>query len=527
MKRVVSLALCLSLLIGAVTVKPQKTDAVILETASVVAAVAVIMTACGITYWANSQTDAINYIGGKIDEYLQTLEEPPATYEDWLDLHDGGALFEVLNGGIMRFGSAVANKILDFVHWLVEDEDITSNGEVVQAGGIAFNVVVSPDLEGRYTGTFDAKFVQDNILRVQFDNFKLQATGSEPSNYIAVIFTYPEYLSGKITFETVESQVTGQLYSVGTRAYNSSDPSVYKRGSSSNEYTFALGAVTIPTTVNNYNTIEIRYSPNHNYVVDGYIEYRIVSNQTATAYTNTITPSENVSIPSIGESESIDILPSVSLVAGDSVETASDVILEGVTSEQGLTSTVEEDASGGDGSLSGVLAVLQQIYDFVVGIPQAVYGLFQDVLGRIDTATQAIEQRILELPQQIEYALRDVFVPSESEVQAFVVSLEDAFANRFGLLTYPLSAVEGFVQRFSNEDWGSPVFSWGDIKEPFSGQILIHSGSYNLADTLNSEPMRELYEVYLLVVKAGFCGAFLELCRRKYNKVISDGRGAA
>lgn len=498
LRRFVALFLCLSLVLGSVALRPQKVDALALE-ATVVAAVAVMLTACGMTYWASNKSDATEYLGREIDEYLQTLEDPPLTYEDWLDLHDGGALFDVLNNGIMIFGAAVANKLLSFCRWFVADNGVTGGGDsVVSYPGewvgqpipkIANN---SSDL---YNNGYTAAIGADGTTHVCFGAL-------DDGEVYCVAYLYNNKYYFKLASEARVGVRIGSLVRDGNSYYGTSGVSSMTSGNG--------GYFLAPSdTVNLGATINCPIAESESDAIRIVMEAALGGIEPATI----ITPSSTVSIPpDLAEDGTIDVKPSVALNAGVSVDVASDAILTGITSEGGLTATVDVPLSGIEGFLSDILGVLE---DIKLGLSS----LYSDVVQTLS----GVRQAVLDLPSRIAEAVRGLFVPADGFVADFVASLYASFAERVGVLTYPLAVAESFLMRFLSEPVGEPVLTWGAIQEPFSGQVLIQAGSYNLKVMLDDVQMVRVYDILQLVLKVGMAFALFDLCRKKYNAIIHGG----
>lgn len=114
------------------TYRPQKAEAVALTTtAAVVALVASVMTACGVTYWAATQEDAVDYLGGKLQTYIGTLAGGYSSLLDWLGINSIQDAFAIMNGGVLSVPSIVANKILDFVSWFNQEVGVSSGGKLL------------------------------------------------------------------------------------------------------------------------------------------------------------------------------------------------------------------------------------------------------------------------------------------------------------------------------------------------------------------------------------------------------------
>lgn len=516
-RRILSLVLVLSLLIGA-AMRPQRVDAVVATSAAVAASAAAILTACGVSYWAVSQTDAIDYITGKIDDYLDSIDETGTTYEDWLEISSTSQLFEVVSGGVLRFASGVANKLIDFAGWFIDDEGIESGGEpvgdkIIEAG---YDISYSGT---EFVGGFTVDVISDNILRVQLDGFEYDGL-SNGTSYLNIVIP-AKAQSGVISIVVSDvDNMTSTSLRTSTGKWSISNGDV--RNSKITD-----GTATIAIVTGNYvgqpktGSCILTLGDNANLNID---ELAL------------ITPSDSVSIPAqVEDGGSFDVATSVSIPVGASVDSSTDIILDGITSEYGLSSEQAELPAVGWGWLQILIQNLIDIVDsgfsdinnFLAGLADTIYSKFTSILNDIKSGISSILSAIASLPttiytqfaqilqdiktgisnialdiySDVVSALQYVFVPSQSFIDTYVASLYATFDNHFSILSYPFSILGEFITRMSGIGSPEPMFQWGNIYEPFSGKLLIAAGSYNLNSTLNNQTFAYIYQLYMVVVK--------------------------
>lgn len=134
-----------------------------------------------------------------------------------------------------------------------------------------------------------------------------------------------------------------------------------------------------------------------------------------------------------------------------------------------------------------------------------------------------ILESIKSLPQRIAEAISSIFVPSPDFFPTAISNLKDTYSDRMGLLTYPFSILFDFLDRILNLNDQPPILRWDNIYLPsHPGTPIIAAGSYNLNDTLSTTAGRRVHDVYLVIVDAMMIVAFLDLCRRKYQKIIHN-----
>lgn len=545
-RRILSLVLVLSLLIGT-AVRPQRADAVVATTAAVAASAAAILTACGVSYWAASQTDAVNYIAGKIDDYLASIDEPEITYEEWLEIGSPSQLFEVVSSGVMRFTSGVANKLLDFCRWLQNDEGIESDGDpVVDAQSL--QVTAYTYSSGATVRGSISAFIRGDIITIYMDDFLCAR-----ENNVNINMLMPDSIvdGDTVTFTSIYNDVqSGGLLKWFLLTSQYSDDFTFN---GANFYPNVGSSV--DTTVRNgwrYLTLSLYTSGEYH---TGTIQAKITADAPITSNV-IITPSDFVNVPAdIASASTFDVSPSVALSEGDSVDDAAQSILDGITSEDGLSSAVEEtqettwgwlytllvnianaisdgisdiksaiqgladsiysrfttvlqDIKTGISTIvNSITSAVSQLLSAIQALPTTIYSQFTQVLQDIKTGIQGIA---LDIYTDVINALTYVFVPSQAFIDTYVASLYATFDNHFSILSYPFSILGEFITRASGIGSPEPMFTWGNIYEPFSGKLLIAAGSYNLNSMLSNQTFAQVYSIYMIVVKGLISFAFLK-----------------
>lgn len=539
-RRILSLVLIISLLISA-AVRPQRAGAVVATTAAVAASAAAILTACGVSYWAATQTDAIDYIGSKIGDYLASIDEPDISYEEWLEIDGTSQLFDVVAGGVMRFGAGVANKLLDFCRWLQDDEGIESGGETVGDLGILSTVVIPS--YATLNGSIIATVVSSDEIYYSFNTSAVSPRTAQM--YIPV---EPDKNYTIVVDELNDNTNTVKQIHYSAVSSPNSMPSVIGRSIViGKEYTVNADA--------SQSWLYIYFSVDNN--VNDFDAYITIDGaQLKSDDKAVITPSEFVNIPSDIDSDAVfAVKPSVSLSSGDTVDDATETILEGITSEEGLSSAVEDTPDTSWGWLYTLLVnIAEAITDGVADIKQAVLGLADSIFNKFTTVLQDIKTGIstivnsitsavsqllsaiqslpttiysqftqilqdiktgiqgiaLDIYTDVINALTYVFVPSQTFIDTYVASLYATFDNHFSILSYPFSILGEFITRASGIGSPEPMFTWGNIYEPFSGKLLIAAGSYNLNSMLSNQTFAQVYSIYMIVVKGLISFAFLK-----------------
>lgn len=132
---------------------------------------------------------------------------------------------------------------------------------------------------------------------------------------------------------------------------------------------------------------------------------------------------------------------------------------------------------------------------------------------------EKIYQGIVDLPGRIAEAIKDLFIPREGYAAEFVSGLTGAYQGRFGLLTYPFSVLGDFVGTVATLDEQEPILRWNDVK--WQDHVVIAKGEYNLKSAIAGTEMQTVYQVYRTVASAALIVGFLHLCIRKLREVQS------
>lgn len=458
-KRILPVVVCCAIILSAFAYRPQKVEAVALSTTAVVASVAAIMTACGVSYWANTQQDAISYLAGQIDDYLDTLSNTEMTYDEWLGISYNTSLFTVIGNGILSFGSSVANKILEFVRWFNQEESVVSNGQPV--GQLGQNISFQNGHYG-FDGTYSSS-VNGSLLSVAMDGYLYE----DSMVYVGSIsslssFSFP--LSVTVAGWDDDGQVTSSIFFLsadqGGYYYLLDNLHYYDNG------THNITISAIPSDAAYIGFGSAGYSTNSDWDYTGTTTFSF-SAGLSTPSTAVVTPSASVSVPNaIAVGQTLDVTTNANITQGASVEDASSAILGTVADAGGLSST-------------------------------------NDVAGEaVPSESVWLWDTITSLPETIAQKIGALFVPDSAFAESYVQELYNVFDNRFSILSYPFSLLGEFSTRLLTLGNPQPIFKWNDLKDPFSGKKVISAGQYNLNDALTNQRISDLYDLYMLLVKA-------------------------
>lgn len=119
-------------------------------------------------------------------------------------------------------------------------------------------------------------------------------------------------------------------------------------------------------------------------------------------------------------------------------------------------------------------------------------------------------------------AIKSLFIPSDGFFGNYFNDLLDWFSDRLGLLFYPFELIIKILTEMLNINVFEPVFNIPDLKEPFTGHVLISNVSFNLNDLVSEDgPFKTLYSIYRTCVTAYIYMKLVNLFKRKYEEVTS------
>ena len=352
-KRLVALLLCLSLAVGSVTYRPQKANAVALtSTAAVVAIVASVMTACGVTYWAATQEDAVTYLSGKIDSYLNTLTDTYSSLFDWLGISSLSDAFNILNGGTLSVPSTVANKILGFVNWFNTTEGIVSNGSAILNTSIT-------DAENNYFRGSVTYAYNSQGMRI---NYNIYSSVSGRKGQYTLYVPISGLVNGADYFATrsvVDSSLTFS-YSLRGSSTSSKKTIVYDTDQSIGTLSFIDS---VDTCILYLESSSLEENPSIGYVTINFTPGTFSGDMTR------VIPSDNVAIPeTLTEGQTLDILTTAVISENDTQEQACEAVLTEIVSTDGLTST-----SSTETPAPNLWGWLEDMLDDLTGIVSDIY----------------------------------------------------------------------------------------------------------------------------------------------------------
>lgn len=137
-----------------------------------------------------------------------------------------------------------------------------------------------------------------------------------------------------------------------------------------------------------------------------------------------------------------------------------------------------------------------------------------------------IFQQIIDLPGKLISMfldmLKSVFIPSDDFLSNYFNELYNWFCDRLGFLSYPLQLVINILNKILNINWAEPIIHIPDIPEPFTNNLLIHATTFNFNSLLTNDTLKNVHDIYLVLVDAVIIFALVNLAKNKFEEVTKS-----
>ena len=183
-QRIVALALCFTLTLGAFAYRPSEAKALAgVDDAVVIGALlSAFAGGCGLIFSNNGMTSSelAQGLTNKWNEFNESAENAASSFAAWLGFEDTSALLGALSfsGGKLVIPRAIARKLAEFTTWLVDSLRLTAGGDSVPlSGNDLFGLSnLSWDVVSNYHNSyFDCSF--NSFQRISLSSIK---SPSEP-----------------------------------------------------------------------------------------------------------------------------------------------------------------------------------------------------------------------------------------------------------------------------------------------------------------------------------------------------------
>lgn len=118
-------------------------------------------------------------------------------------------------------------------------------------------------------------------------------------------------------------------------------------------------------------------------------------------------------------------------------------------------------------------------------------------------------------------AIKSLFIPSDDFFSTYFTNLQNWFSDRLGFLFYPFELIIDILNDMLNINFSEPQFTIPDINEPFTGNKLISSTTFNFNDLLNNNVWNTVHNIYLILVDVAIVFGLVNLFHKKYEEVTT------
>lgn len=117
--------------------------------------------------------------------------------------------------------------------------------------------------------------------------------------------------------------------------------------------------------------------------------------------------------------------------------------------------------------------------------------------------------------------LKGLFIPENEYFSNYFDELNNWFSDRLGFLYYPLDVLFDLFNRFLSLSSDNLVIRIPEIKEPTTDVVLINNQSFDFNTLLENQVLRNLHNIYLILIDAIICFGLVNLLYNKYEEVIA------
>ena len=507
LKRILSLACCLSLTVGLFTYRPPEAKAIVTEASLATSVLWSFMQSAGITFNGTGMNSSswAEAIEPYLRDFTEATDSAAKSFWHWLG-YDGASEFikalswsQITHPTTMPFPSVVippaaAKKMGEFTHWFAEKVGLASGGNSqVVSYNPATNSIILPDGKSFYfSDTVFTNIAGEGIYLTGFSK------GSGLSLF--------DFSDGKIYLTSTVCLCIEQNGEDIRLFLRFGDKSSYLANFSHRLFDFTKPFY-LGKGVNGGLCAVFETLPDSSYREKGYL-YQ--------GYELSFAKNEIL----------FDDLFTVSKTQESQVTAVQPGALSPTYDDKGEKPTVVAYPNI-NGDLTSINDLLQQILDKLAANDLNSSASLEGEAAPDVPATdigwkgtiEKIYQGIIDLPGRIAEAIKDLFIPHEGYAAEFVSGLTGAYQGRFGLLTYPFSVLGDFVGTVATLDEQEPILRWNDVK--WQDHVVIAKGEYNLKSAIAGTEMQTVYQVYRTVASAALIVGFLHLCIRKLREVQS------
>lgn len=116
-------------------------------------------------------------------------------------------------------------------------------------------------------------------------------------------------------------------------------------------------------------------------------------------------------------------------------------------------------------------------------------------------------------------ALKSLFIPGDSFFSDYFNELMNWFSDRLGFLAYPLELILNILNKILSINFSEPIVHIPDIVEPSTNVKIISSTEFNFNSLLTNDILKNVHDIYLVLVDAVVIFGLVNLLKHKMEEV--------
>lgn len=88
-------------------------------------------------------------------------------------------------------------------------------------------------------------------------------------------------------------------------------------------------------------------------------------------------------------------------------------------------------------------------------------------------------------------------------------------------MSYPLELIINILNKILDINFSEPIINIPEITEPFTETTLISETNFNFNTLLENQTLKNVHDIYLIIVDAVLIFAFVNLLKKKMEEVTT------
>lgn len=119
--------------------------------------------------------------------------------------------------------------------------------------------------------------------------------------------------------------------------------------------------------------------------------------------------------------------------------------------------------------------------------------------------------------------IKNLFVPDAAYFSNYFSELNTFFSDRLGILYFPIEFLLDFLNRVLTIDFSNPVMTLGPYTMPLNDDFeLVPQITFNFNDYLLENNLKQIHDVYLVIVDGLLGLGLLQLIRKTYENIVNN-----